>query len=278
MTEASEASAVTADAPPAVPASTYQLLRDRLHAIAGRLQAVADEVNLTRASVFASVPLALVEQDRLRTEQPSQPRDVVGLGDLLLFGFNTSGSLGRTRTVHDAFSLFRVQRASATDWNFSELPADDPASFLSDAGFTRDVAELFTYYADTRLLKLQVVGTRLLMVFSVGTSVDDVRVLRWQLGADDAAPTYIDAYGDHDMVATSAFDFEWVAAARELIVEGRWRHYAIANLLYIGIEKQQLEFRIDDVIVGGRTVHAEPLSEEQAIDELNIGYAALGDV
>lgn len=279
MTEASEAKAATAaDAAPAVPASTYQLLRDRLHAIADRLQAAADEVNTTRASVFASVPLALVEQDRLRTEQPSQPRDVVGLGDLLLFGFNTSGSLGRTRTVHDAFSLFRVQRASATDWNFSELAADDPASFLSDAGFTRDVAELFTYYADTRLLKLQVVGTRLLMVFSVGTSVDDVRVLRWQLGADDAAPTYIDAYGDHDMVATSAFDFEWVAAARELIVEGRWRHYAIANLLYIGIEKQQLEFRIDDVIVGGRTVHAEPLSEEQAIDELNIGYAALGDV
>ena len=40
----------------------------------------------------------------------------------------------------------------------------------------------------------------------------------------------------------------------------------------------QLEFRIDDVVVGGRTVHAEPLAEEQAIDELNIAYAALGDV
>ena len=260
-----------------VPASTYQLLRDRLHAVADRLQVAADQVNHTRAEAFATVPLAIAEQDRLRTEQPSQPRDVVGLGDLLLFGFNVSGSLGRTRTAHDAFSLFRVQRAAASDWNFTELSRDDPASFLSDLGFARDLGELFTYYADTRLLKLQVVNTRLLMVFSVGSNDEDVRVLRWQLDAA-GVPTYMDAYGDHDLSTTEAFDFPWTDAGRDLIVEGRWRHYALANVLFIGIEKQRLEFRIDDVVVGGRTVHAEPLAEEQAIDELNIAYAALGDV
>ena len=264
-------------AAPVVPASTYQLLRNRLHAVADRLQAAADEVNQSRAEAFATVPLALAEQDRLRTEQPSQPRDVIGLGDLLLFGFNIGGSLGRTRTVHDAFSLFRVQRAAATDWNFNEVPQDDPASFLTDAGFVRDLGELFTYYADTRLLKLQVVGNRLLMVFSVGSNDGDVRILRWQLDAN-GVPSYIDAYGDHDLATTAVFDFTWTEAARELIAEGRWRHYAIDGALYIGIEKQQLEFRIDDVVVGGRTVHTEPLAEEQAIDELNIAYASLGDV
>ena len=100
--------AATTAAGPMVPASTYQLLRDRLQAVAGRLKAAADEVNVTRATLFASVPLALVEQDRLRTEQPSQPRDVVSVGDLLLFGFNISGALGRVRTVRDAFALYRV--------------------------------------------------------------------------------------------------------------------------------------------------------------------------
>ena len=73
-------------AAPTVPTSTYQLLRDRLHAVADRLQTAADEVNQSRAEAFATVPLALAEQDRLRTEQPSQPRDVIGLGDLLLGG------------------------------------------------------------------------------------------------------------------------------------------------------------------------------------------------
>ena len=268
---------VAEEASPAVPASTYQLLRDRLHAVADRLQTATDEVNAARAEAFATVPLALAEQDRLRTEQPSQPRDVVGLGDLLLFGFNISGSLGRTRTVHDAFSLFRVQRNAATDWNFNELPQDDSASFLTDAAFVRDLGELFTYYADTRLLKLQVVANRLLMVFSVGSNDGDVRVLRWQL-AQMGMPSYIDAYGDHDLATTAVFDFAWTEAARELIVEGRWRHYAIDGALYLGIDKQRLEFRIDDVVVGGRTILTETLVEEQAIDELNIAYASLGDV
>jgi hypothetical protein len=270
--------AAPAAAGPMVPASTYQLLRDRLQAVAGRLQAAANQVNTTRAELFASVPLALVEQDRLRTEQPSQPRDVVSVGDLLLFGFNISGALGRVRTVRDAFALYRVQAAASGDWSFTEVPGEDPAWFLADPGFTRDIGELFTYYADAKLQQLQVTDGRLLMVFSVGTGDDDVRVLRWQLSPDGAPPTYIDAYGDHDRTGVAAFDFQWREAGRELIVEGRWRHYVVENTLYVGIEQQRVEFRIDDAVAGGRTVHAEPLAEAQTIDELRVGYAALGDL
>lgn len=269
-----------APAAPAVPASTYQLLRDRLRSVAADLRTAADRLNADRTTVFAAVPLALAEQDRLHTEQPTLPRDVVSVDDSLLFGFNAGAALGRPRQVEDAFAMFSVDRASASDWSFQPIHADDGRSILGDAGFRRDLGELFTYYADTRLIGLRRTVDRLLMVFSVGSSDDDVRVLRWQFDAADpsAPPTYLDAYGDDDLTSVQPYDFEWRPASRETLVEGRWRHYAIEGLVFVGIDRQRLEFRVDDVVSGGRTVLAEPLAAEQSIDELRLGFAVLGDV
>jgi hypothetical protein len=281
VTDATSVGAAVADnAAAAAPTSTYQLLRERLRAIAERLRQASDAVNAERAAVFAGVQLTLTEQDRLHTEQPSLPRDVVSVGELLLFGFNAGGSLGRTRHVADAFALFSVGKASAADWTFTPVTADDPAYFLSDASFTRDLGELFTYYADTKLVSLQVRNDRLLMLFSVGSGQDDLRVLRWQLNSIDpsAAPQYIDAYGDHELTAVEPYDFTWKEAGRDLIVEGRWRHYAIAQTIYVGVEHRRIDFRIDDAVDGGRTVHTESVSEDQTLDELQLAYAELGDV
>ncbi|HAP74555.1 MAG TPA: hypothetical protein DCR14_00540, partial [Acidimicrobiaceae bacterium] len=285
MTDAaapSGAPAASAATPPAassatVPASTYQLLRERLHGVADRLDAAAQQVNRERAEVFAAVPLALAEQDRLRTEYPAHARDVVAIDDLLLFGFHASVGLQQARTVADTFSLYTVQQAADTDWAFNEIRADDAGWFLSDPAFVRDLGELFTYYAQARLLKLQVSNGRLLMVFSVGSNLDDVRVLRWQLTAD-GPPTYIDAYGELDVAPSEPFDFEWVEAGRELVVEGRWRHLSIAGVVHVGIDRRHLEFRVDDAVEGGRTILTEPLAEEQSLDDLKVRYALLGDV
>lgn len=263
--------------------STYQLLRDRLRGVAEELRQASERLNERRAEVFAPVPLRLAEQERLRTEQPSIPHDIVSVGDLLLFGFDAGGSLGRTRSVADAFALFRVARASDTDWTFTPVGPEDPAWFLHDPTFTRDVGELFTYYAEARLTGLQLRNDRLLMVFAVGAGTSDVRVLRWQIDGD--VPRYIDAYGDNDLVEIEPFDFEWTEAGRDQINEGRWRHYEIGGALYIGLAATRrptgsntVEFRVDDAVAGGRTVHTDGLVEDQQLDELGVAYAILGDV
>lgn len=269
--------------PDTLATSTYQLLRDRLRGVASQLRDASERVNAQRAEVFAPVPLALAEQERLRTEQPSIPHDIVSVGDLLLFGFDAGASLGRTRSVADAFSLFRVTHDGDTDWSFTPIGPDDPAWFLDDPTFTRDVGELFTYYSEARLAGLQLRNDRLLMVFAVGSGAADVRVLRWQV--EDDVPRYVDAYGDNDLVAVDAFDFTWTEAGREQINEGRWRHYEIGGALYVGLAAQRaatgghtVEFRVDDVVAGGRTIHSESLAEDQELDELAVAYAVLGDV
>ncbi len=179
----SEEDGTTQPDKPVVPSSTYDLLAERLGAIAQRLTDSATILNTERAGVFAAVPLELAEQDRLHTEQPSVPRDAVCVGDLLVFGYNPSGGLGRNRRAEDVFALFRVNQAAASDWDFSPLPIDDPDWFLADSSFQRDVGELFTYYADSRLLGLQLRDDLLLMIFAVGPSEHDRRVLRWRVTA-----------------------------------------------------------------------------------------------
>ena len=114
------------------------------------------------------------------------------------------------------------------------------------------------------------------MVFGVGTDLSDIRVLRWRL---DSPPTYVDAYGEDSIVPRTSFDFDWTSVGRDLVVEGRWPHVAVHNTLYIGITHGKLEFRIDDVVDGGRTVLSESLNETgQQVGELRVSYAALGDV
>lgn len=277
------AAAAAAGPPDTLATSTYQLLRDRLRGVADQLREASERLNAQRAEVFAPVPLALAEQERLRTEQPSIPHDIVSVGDLLLFGFDAGAALGRTRSVADAFSLFRVTHDGDSDWAFTPIGPDDPAWFLDDPTFTRDVGELFTYYSEARLAGLQLRNDRLLMVFAVGSGAADVRVLRWQVEND--VPRYIDAYGDNDLVVADAFDFMWTEASREQINEGRWRHYEIGGALYVGLAPSRaatgghtVEFRIDDVVAGGRTIHSEGLAEEQELDELAVAYAVLGDV
>lgn len=283
MTDLSSSDEAAADTPAPeaepnthLPTTTFDLLRQRLAAVAGRLGEAANALNGERAEVFASVPLTLGEQDRLHTEHPTVPRDAVCVGELLLVGFNAGGSLGRNRSVGGTFALYRVNQVGASDWDFVPVPTTDPAWFLGDQSFQRDVGELFTYYADTRLESMVVADGRLLMVFRTGSAAEDLRVLRWQVGGD--APRYVDAYGDHDLTTADAYDFGWTDADRVLLAEGRWPHWRIDGV-HLGIAKGGLELRIDDVVEGGRTILRETVAEPtQSVDELRIRFAELGDV
>jgi putative NIF3 family GTP cyclohydrolase 1 type 2 len=266
-----------AGAPSTISSSTYDLLRERLRGVAERLRDAAQALNGERAEVFASAPMALAEQDRLRTEQPSTPADAVSVGGLLVFGYNVGAALGKTRTVDDAFELFEMDKAAANDWTFTPLARQAPNWFLSAPGFQRDAGELFTYYSDTRLDSLTLHDSRLLMVFRFGPAPDDIRVLRWQLEGDHLR--YIDAYGDHDVASSAAYDFHWTSCGREQLVEGRWQHLVIGDSLYVGFDKNEIQFRIDDVVEGGRTIFREPVAESgQVIGETAVGFALIDEI
>ncbi len=275
--EASEASSEVSGELSGGADSTYDLLRGRLRSIAQQVSQTSESFNAERAEVFASAPLTLAEQDRVRTEVASIPRDAVCVNGLLLFGYNVPQGLATNRSVDDVLSLYRLHPQTETDWNVERVPNDDPAYFLADPSFQRDFLEVYKYYAESRLLTLTIAGDELLMVFGLGSAESDVRVLRWRLRADGTS--YIDAYGEHDKATKAPFDFPWIDTDRGAISDGRWPHLVVQGELFIGLTKGTLDFRIDDAVSGSRTVLSERVTEvEQEVNELRVRYARLDEL
>lgn len=94
------------DAPAtAFDAGTYEVLRDRLAAQAAELARRAEALDVRRTEEFGSTRLELSGTERLRTEHTCVPRDIVTVGDVLLFGHNVFLDLKPETTVGDVFAL-----------------------------------------------------------------------------------------------------------------------------------------------------------------------------
>jgi hypothetical protein len=257
--------------------TTYDLLTARLTEIAKRLRSQATKLNEQRAEIFASSPMTLGEQDRLNTDALSMPRDAVSVNNMLLFGANVPTGLA-ARSANDMLLLYRVHQKGSTDWDFTRIDANSPDWFLNDPALTRDLGEILTYYSEARLLSLEVRSEELLAVFGIGTSDDDIRVLRWRLSPGQP-PAYIDAYGERDVRRENRYDFTWTETGRQNHVDGRWPHINIEQSMFIGIEKGALDFRIEDAVTGGKTLLSERIDEvDQSLSELKVSFARIGDL
>ncbi len=259
------------------PSTAYDILQARLSQVAAEVRDAAERLNHARSQVFGGSSLTLIEQERLSTAAACIPVDAVSVDGLLLFGTNIPPGLTAKRTVADVFTLLHVTDVSPTDKDFAPLTPDDDDYFLDDTSFLRDFDELYTYYAKCRLLTLRRTGELLLMVFVIGERAEDIRVLRWRL--DGGAPLYVDAYGEHDLVFDEPFDFVWNEVDRTHRIEGRWPHWNLEDLVFLGGSKGVLEFRVDDVVEGGRVINTEQLAVVDAdLGELTIHTARLGEL
>src|SRR5690349_17311086 len=183
-------------------AGTYEVLRARLAEQAAGLARSTEALNAQRVETFGSTALELLATERIRTENNCVPRDIVALGEQMLFGYNVFMGLKPETTVSDVFAVHGRDFAAVE------------AEFLQDPRFRNDFAELYRYYRETRLLQLRTVESRLLAVFQTGARIEDIRVLRWDIAVDGTV-TYLDNRGDRDHVFPPSHDVTWVETTRE---------------------------------------------------------------
>lgn len=276
-------------APEAVDQGTYELLRDRLLAHARSLRERAEELNTKRLEVFGSTELRLASSERIRTENNCVSRDILAVGDRLLFGYNVFLGLRTETKVEDVLTLhrFRVEgdatesngEAGASDgrrFSFEPLAADDSDNFLADPSFVRDFGETYRYYKDTRLQLLRLVEGKLLAVFQTGASATDVKVFRWAIDADHRV-TYIDNRGERDHVFPPSHDFEWTVTDRDDYVLGRHPHVSILDLVFVETVGGDLTVKVEDNTEDGHGIYREPVDEaNQTLADAEIHYAKLG--
>ena len=262
-------------------ARTYEVLRQRLADQSKELARRAEGLNTRRLEVFGGTELGLVGNERIRTENNCVPRDIVSIPDddggasgLMLFGYNVFIGLKPETTIDDVFSLHRFTR-DGDAFRFEDAPGERP-ELLRDERFQRDFTELYRYYRETRLMQLRPVEGKLLAVFQTGPRTEDIKVLRWAVGADGTL-SYLDNTGERDHVFPAAHDFEWTETTRDNHVLGRYPHISIQNELFIETVHGDLTVKVENNTEVGEGIYREPVDEPlQSLADADVRYARIG--
>ncbi len=274
-------SADTTEAPPeeaegpAVQTSNYDLIRRRLSAQGEELRERAEALNARRQEYFGSTAMAVVGQDRIRTEHNCVPVDIVSVGGKLLFGYNVFIGLKKTTAVEDVFSLHSFRRGEE-GIELDHVSQDSSKNFLSDPEFRRHFDDLYTYYKDAHLLQLRRIEGKLLAIFQIGSSRKDVRVLRWSVSANGEV-SYIDNAGDRDNQPAPSHDFTWRSVTREDHVLGRHPHVSILDKVFVETVGGDLTIKVEDNTDDGLGIFREPVDDaNQSLGDAVIEFAEVG--
>ncbi|MDC8014644.1 DNA repair ATPase [Tahibacter soli] len=255
--------------------ATFDLLRKRLVGAAATLRDKSAALNRARLAAFGRVESKLIGRLAARTEHNCVARDIVRVGDDLVFGYNVFIGLKKETQTSDVFCLYRlIENADGYDLE----PRALAGSFLDDPRFVADFRELFTYYKSTTLDQLRVVGERLLLIFRTGTQIGDKRVFRFALGTDGSVH-YLDNRGERDNVQLPSHDFEWTPITRENFVIGRHPHANVLDTVFVETIGGDLTIKVENNTESGLGILSEPVDDKnQALGDAEMAYADLGQL
>ncbi len=255
----------------------YEVIRKRLSEQGKKLKQQTQTLNEARLTEFGSSEMAVAARVRVRTENNCVARDIVQVGDLLLFGYNVFIGLKKETRIEDVFSLFRLKKANETECEMEQQPLDN--SFLTNTSFQNDFAELYRYYKQTQLVELTAKNGKLLAGFQIGERLEDIRVFRWAISADGKQIDYIDNRGERDIQLPPAFDFEWQETTRDDAVNGRHPHINILDTVFVETINGDLTIKVEDNTDDGLGIYREDVEDQtQSLDDAEIAYAKVGNL
>jgi len=148
---------------------TFATLKKRLTDHSSALRSTVRSLNEEREAKFGASNMDVLGRVRARTPHNCIARDVVRLGEFLLFGFNVEHGLKQTVELSEVFSLYRLEE-NAGSWEITLSAVT--GSFLENDKFQTDFSSLFRFHKEARLIQLVTMDGRLLMVFQVGDRGD----------------------------------------------------------------------------------------------------------
>jgi hypothetical protein len=259
-----------------VSGNAYDVIRQRLTQQGNELFQHAEALNASRIEEFGASDYKIIERHRFRTENNCLAKDLVLVGDLVIFGYNVFLGLKRTTQVADVFSVFKAKEIEA---KIEFEPINHKKTFLADLRFVSDFEELYTYYKHTQLSQLVVKDSKLLASFQIGERATDIRVFRWSISADGQQVEYIDNRGERDIQLPPNHDFEWIETSRDDVVEGRNEHINILDTLFVDTCRGDLTIKVENNTNVGLGLYSEPVEDaSQSLDDADFSYAQLGQL
>ena len=273
-----------APAAPQVDGSAYELIKSRLDAQAKVLGEKVEALNARRLEVFGASELAVLGNERVRTENNCVPRDIANVSGHLFFAYNVFIGLRTTTRVEDVFALHTFARKGDGGFDLEPIAINgdnppDATAFLRDPQFKKDFEEIYRYYKDAKLTQLRRTDTgRLLAVFQVGATERDVKVLRWAITRQGEVQ-YIDARGNDDHVFPPTHSFEWIKATRDDYVTGKHPHVNVLNEIFVETMGGDLTIKVENNTATGKGIYAEVVDDKnQSLDDAQLFYARVGSL
>jgi len=253
----------------------YEVLSKRLAEQGQKLRALADGLNKQRLAEFGSSQMEVVGRFRIRTENNCVARDIVQVGEFLVFGYNVFMGLKKETVVADVFSLYKLVQGPE---GYDVTPVELKGSFLGIDSFANDFRELYAYYKHTRLIQLIVRDGKLLAAFQIGERITDLRVFRWSVSPDGEV-RYIDNRGERDIALPAPYDFEWIRAGRDMVVNGRHPHLNILDSVFVETVGGDLTIKVENNTEDGQGIYREPVQDKtQSLDDAQVDYARVGSL
>jgi hypothetical protein len=254
----------------------YEIIRKRLTAQGQQLNEKTSAFNEARLTEFGSSNMSIIGRVRVRTEHNCVARDIVQVGEYLLFGYNVFIGLKKETKIEDVFSLYRIGSSGGTH---EMEPVSITGTFLSQPGFVADFNELYRYYKHTRLVQLRINHGKLLAGFQIGERLEDTRVFSWAISADGKSASYLDNRADRDIQLPAEYDFEWVNTTRDDTVHGPNPHMNILDTLFVETLHGDLTIKVENNTEDGLGIYREPVDDKtQSLDDAQIVYAEVGNL
>ena len=255
-------------------AGAYDVIRKRLEEQGKQLQEQAQALNEARLEEFGGVEMHAIARTRIRTENNCIARDIVQVGEQVLFGYNVFIGLKKETQIKDVFSLYTLKNEGD---NYELVEVDIEKSFLYDTRFKGDFDELYRYYKEARLVKLIKKDGKLLAGFQVGDRTNDIKVFRWAISSDGNKFDYIDNRGERDIQPPNQYDFEWTETDRNDFVHGRHPHVNILDTVFVEAIGGDLTVKVENNTEDGLGIYSEPVEEkDQSLDDGKVSYAKVG--
>ncbi|CAA6805425.1 MAG: FIG00948134: hypothetical protein [uncultured Thiotrichaceae bacterium] len=253
--------------------SAYEIIRTRLEKQGSQLESFTKELNEARLQEFQSAAMEVTGRLRVRTENNCVARDIVQVGEFLLFGYNVFIGLKKETRIEDVFTLYKLVEENG---QYELKAVSYESSFLSHTSFAGDFRELYAYYKHARLIQLMVKDGKLLAAFQIGDRITDLRVFRWEISPQGEL-TYIDNRGERDIALPKTTDFEWVDLGWDNTEHGRHPHLNILDTLFVETIAGDLTIKVENNTESGQGIYSETVDDKtQSLDDAKFAYAVVG--
>jgi len=199
---------------------SYDVIRKRLLEAGRRAGGQGRDAQHAAQEGLRRRELALIANERIRTEHNCIARDLVSVAGHMLFGFQVFMGLKTETGVSDVFASTSSRRRTATSGTSRRCPSRGPARSSPTKGFVKELRDTFKYYSkDARLLRLKRTDTALgSPPCRVGATVRDAKVFRWAIDSAGRL-TYMDARATR----RSSLRSSTTSRGRPRAVRTRWR-------------------------------------------------------